>query len=299
MKKIIALLALMVLFMMGCSEKTSEDTMSLKIGLMPAVDTAPIYLAKDMGYFEEENLDLEIVLFTNAQDRQSALQTGAIDGAMTDLVALATNRDGGFDLKATTLTDGMFVMLANTGVETQESLKVGLMEISVSNFLVDKWLSEDYNLEKVFINAIPARLESVISGQLDMGFFPEPLGTVGEMQGLEKLIFEPYKGITPDVMAFTQETIEEKNEALEAFHKAYNKAVDAILEDEQLARKALVENIPNISEGIKDLMTLPTYHKTRLPEAAYLQEIIEWTSGIVGQTLEVLAEDMVDRQFIK
>lgn len=299
MKKIILLLALMILFMTGCSDKTSEDTMKLKIGLMPAVDTAPIYLAKDMGYFEEEDLELEIVLFTNAQDRQSALQTGAIDGAMTDLVALATNRAGGFDLKATTLTDGMFVMLANTGVEAQEGLKVGLMEISVSNFLVDKWLSEDYELDKVYINAIPARLESVISGQLDMGFFPEPLGTVGEMQGLQKLVFEPYKGITPDVMAFTQSAIDNKTEGLEAFHRAYNKAVDAIVEDDQLARTTLVDNIPNISEVVKDLMTLPTYHKARLPENAYIEEIIEWTSGVLGENLDVPAEDMVDRQFIK
>ena len=299
MKKIILLSALMILFMTGCSDKASEDTMKLKIGLMPAVDTAPIYLAKDMGYFEEEDLELEIVLFTNAQDRQSALQTGAIDGAMTDLVALATNRAGGFDLKATTLTDGMFVMLANTGVEAQESLKVGLMEISVSNFLVDKWLSSNYDLEKVFINAIPARLESVISEQLDMGFFPEPLGTVGEMQGLQKLVFEPYKGITPDVMAFTQNAIDNKTEALEAFHRAYNKAVDAIVEDDQLARTTLVDNIPNISEVVKDLMTLPTYHKVRLPENAYIEEIIEWTSGVLGENLDVPVEDMVDRQFIK
>lgn len=297
MKKTIVLLAVMVLLMTGCSEKTSDDIMKLKIGLMPAVDTAPIFLAKDMGYFKDLNIEVEIVLFTNAQDRQSALQTGAVDGAMTDLVALATNRSGGFDLKATTLTDGMFVMLSNPGAVDQEDLKVGLMEISVSNFLVDHWLSDTYNLEKIYINAIPARLEAVVSGQLDMGFFPEPLGSVGEMQGLEKLIFEPYKGFTPDIMAFTQTAIDEKEAALKAFHEGYNKAVDAIGEDEQLARETLVKNIPNISEVVKDLMTLPTYHRTRLPDEDYLEEIIEWTGNVVGEKLDVLPLDMIDSRF--
>ncbi|MCK8058973.1 MULTISPECIES: ABC transporter substrate-binding protein [unclassified Fusibacter] len=298
MKKIIAVLLCILILAAGCAATTTEEKMTLKVGVMPAVDTSPIYLAKDMGYFDELNLDVEIVLFTNAQDRQSALQTGVIDGAMTDLVALATNRSGGFDLKATTLTDGMFVMLAQEGATDKAELKVGLMEISVSNFLVDHWLAETYKLEKVYINAIPARLEAVASGQLDMGFFPEPLGSVGEMKGLKKLVFEPVGGITPDIMAFTQTAIDAKSDALKAFHQAYDKAVEAINNDESLARETLVKNIPNISEEVKDIMTLPTYHKTRLPSVDYLQGIIDWTNGVVESELNVIPSDMIDTQFI-
>ena len=111
LNKILALCLCASTLFVGCSSgaptteetpapTTDETKQTLKIGVMPAVDTAPIYLAEEKGYFDELGLDLEIIRFNNAGERQTALQTNTIDGAMTDLIAVATNVDGGFDLKA-------------------------------------------------------------------------------------------------------------------------------------------------------------------------------------------------------
>jgi NitT/TauT family transport system substrate-binding protein len=43
----------------------------------------------------------------------------------------------------------------------------------------------------VYINAIPAHLEAIITNQLDMGLLPKPIDSVSEMKGLEKLSFDP------------------------------------------------------------------------------------------------------------
>jgi len=297
MKRMLLVLTIIFILATGCTSKAPEEKGVLNIGLMPAVDTAPIFLAQENGYFEELNLEVNIQIFTNAQDRQSALQTGSIDGAMTDLVALATNVNGGFQMKATTLTDGMFILLANEGAKDKTEIKVGMMEISVSNFLVDQWLSE-YDVEKVYINAIPGRLEAVVTNQLDMGLLPEPIASVGVLQGLEKIVYEPVDGFSPDVMAFTQKTIDEKSNALLAFHKAYNKAVKDLQADENLAREVIIGNIPNMNEKLKDMMNLPTYHEARLPDDAYLNKIIEWTNGVIGETMNVSADDLIDKQFV-
>ncbi|MBS5315756.1 MAG: ATP-binding cassette domain-containing protein [Clostridiales bacterium] len=227
-KKLVATLTLIpTLMLAGCSTSSNspEETLSLKIGVMPAVDTAPIYLAEEKGYFDELGLDLTIELFNNAGDRQTALQTHAIDGAMTDLIAVATNINGGFDLKATTLTDGVFPVLVRAGYEETPEIKVAMMEVSVSNFLIDEWLGNDYTIEKVFINDIPARLEMIKSGQVDMGLFPEPMASNGAANGdLEKRIYTPEDGICPNVMAFTDKALTEKEEAIARFHEGYNKA---------------------------------------------------------------------------
>jgi len=273
--------------------------MTLSIGLMPAVDTAPILLADKLGYYEEEGVDVSIEIYSNAQDRQSALQTNLIDGAMTDLVAVATNVNGGFDIKATMTTDGMFPILANKESIEKESITVGMMEVSVSNFLVDEWLSPDYTIEKVYVNAIPARLEAVASKQLDMGLFPEPVATIGVMKGLEKLVFEPTDENFPDVMVFTGQAINEKSEAVKAFHKAYNRAVEEIQKDEMAARDVLVERIPNIKPEVKDIMLLPTYKMARLPDEAYIQKIIDWTNEVLELELSVEASDLVDSAFVE
>ncbi len=178
----IILISMFSIILIGCKgneqneEVLVEDT-TLKIGLMPAVDTAPILIAEKNGYFEEAGINVEIEIYTNAQNRQSALQSNAIDGAMTDFIAVATNVDGGFDIKATTMTDGMFPVLENEGATDKKEIKVGMMEVSVSNYLIDKWLGDKYNVEKVFINEIPARLAALKSGEVDMSLFPEPVAS--------------------------------------------------------------------------------------------------------------------------
>jgi len=298
MKKISLIILVLVLVMTGCNANQTEEKMVLNIGLMPAVDTAPIFLAKDSGYFEENNLDVNIEIYTNAQDRQSALQANAIDGAMTDILAVATNVNGGFDLKATMLTDGMFVLVSNEGAIDKTDISVGMMEVSVSNFLVDQWLGETHTIEKVYVNAIPSRLEATVSGQLDMALLPEPIATVAELKGLEKLIFEPVDGFSPDVMAFTQTAIDNKSDALEAFVKAYNKAVLDIQKDESLAREAIVKNVPNVSPELKDLMDLPQYHEARLPSEEYIQRVIDWTNTILPEPLNVEPKDLIDTNFV-
>ena len=88
---------------------------------------------------------MEIEIYSNAQNRQSALQSYQIDRAMTDFIAVATNVDGGFDIKATTMTDGMFPVVSKGDVSGKKDIKVGMMEVSVSNYLIDKWLGKDYN----------------------------------------------------------------------------------------------------------------------------------------------------------
>lgn len=280
------------------TENVAEDT-SLKIGLMPAVDTAPILIAEKNGYFEELGIDVELEIYTNAQNRQSALQSNSIDGAMTDFIAVVTNVNGGFDIKATTMTDGVFPVLSHEGAKDKKDIKVGMMEVSVSNYLIDKWLGEDYNIEKVFINEIPARLSAIASKELDMGLFPEPVASNGELQGLEKTVYGMDDEYSPDCMVFTGKSISEKPNTIKKFHEAYNKAVDEINENPEIAKDILMEKIPNINPEAKDLIVLPQYKKAALPNEEYIEEIISWTEKTLNKMIEVKPEQLLDSQFIK
>ena len=282
----------------GCGSKEAKgEDLSLKVGLMPAVDAAPVLYAEKNGYFEELGLNVELQIFNNAQDRQSALQTQTIDGAITDLIAVAANVDGGFDIKATTMTNGVFPVLSKELSEEKKEIKVGMMEVSVTNFLIDEWLGDKYTIEKVYINDIPARLAAIESGQLDMGLFPEPMASMGELTGLEKHLYQPEGDLCPDVIVFTGKALTEKEEAVTLFHKAYDKAVAELNENQQAARDILMEKIPNLKPEIKENIILPEYTKTFIPDAAYIENIIQWTSGVMKKELKVTAEDLVERKF--
>lgn len=282
----------------GCNfNKNNEGDLSLSIGLMPAVDAAPVLLAEKNGYFKELGLNVELQIFNNAQDRQSALQTQTVDGAITDLIAVAANVDGGFDIKATTMTNGVFPVLLKEGAESRENIKVGMMEVSVTNFLIDEWLGDDYIIEKVYINDIPARLAAIGSGQLDMGLFPEPMASMGELNGLKKKLYQPEEGFCPDVIVFTGKALTEKGEAVKLFHEAYNKAVDELNQNQQAGRDILMEKIPNLKPEIRDKIILPEYTRVIVPDDQYIDKIIQWTSEVMKKELKVKAGELVERRF--
>lgn len=285
----------------GCSRKTAstpgEDSrVSLKIGIMPAVDSAPILLADKKGLFEKLGLDMDIQVYTNAMNRQSALQSGELDGAMTDVIALVNNVGNGFDIRVTTCTDGVFPFLTKKGLGEKKDVKAGMMEMSVTNYLTDRLLSEKYNVEKVYIDEIPARLEMVAKGTLDMAVVPEPMASQGELNGLKKIVVGNMDEFSPDVMVFTGKTIKSKEKALKLFHEAYDQAVDEINKNDAEARDTLIEAL-KLKPEIKDKIIIPNYNRARIPSREYLQGILDWNEKVLGVKLDVKYEDLVEGKF--
>lgn len=291
----------------GCTPKDANDvqwqdansveSLNLKIGVMPAVDSAPIFIADKNGYFEELGLNVDVQVYTNAMNRQSALQSGELDGAMTDVIALINNVQNGFDIKVTTSTDGSFPILTKRDFQGQKDIKVGLMEVSVVNYLSDEFLSEEYNVEKVFINEIPARLEMINQGQIDMAVLPEPLASQGELMGLEKKIYESKDEFSPEIMVFTGDSIKNKEKAIKLFHEAYNKAIAKIQKDESIARDILVERL-GLNPEVKDKITLPKYNMARLPSQEYIEKIMKWNEEVLSKKIDLKYEDLVEGKFV-
>ncbi len=278
-------------------EKT-EPGPSLQVGMMSAVDAAPFYHALDAGYYEDEGVEVELVLFTNGQHRQTALQTQQVDGAMSDLVALITQSTSDFHLIGTLSTDGAFPLLATGPLTEGTTITAGTMEISVTNYLLDAYLGEQFEVEKVFINEIPARLEAVASGQLDTGIFPEPFASIGELRNLEKLTFEGIPKESLNIIAFTEKAIQEKENQIAGFHRAYGRAVKDIQGDPELARTALMNAIPALPEAIRSTMGLPEYHAPSLPSESFTDEIVSWTEGITGTEYAVGIKELYDTRFV-
>ena len=285
-KKLFLLIFTLLISLIVFSGTLLAADMNLKIGIMPAVDSAPILLAQEKGYFAEEGLEMQIDVYTNAVNRQTALQTNELDGAMTDLIAFVNNVNNGFPVKITTSTDGSFPILVSKDFAEKKEVEIGMMEISVTNFLSEQFLKDEYNLNKIYIPAIPARLEMLKSGQLEMAVIPEPLASTGELQGLEKRVYKNEYDFTPEAMIFTEKVLTEKEEALKAFHNAYNKAVREIQQDDSEARKVLIKSL-DLPVKIKDLIVMPEYHLTRVPSKEYLNQVISWIEKTDGSEINI------------
>jgi NitT/TauT family transport system substrate-binding protein len=80
---LLILALLMVFICSGCKE---EDT--LKIGLLPNEEVLPFYVAIEEGLYQKHGVDVEVVHFQSAAERDAALQAGAVDGVEGDLLAV-------------------------------------------------------------------------------------------------------------------------------------------------------------------------------------------------------------------
>lgn len=303
MKKIIkkalacTLASVMMFGIVGCTKKEAkEENSTIRLGVMAASDSAPILLAQQKGYFEEEGVNLELEIFTNGASKQSSIQAGELDAAMLSMIQFLNNRKAGLEAKITTTTDGTFPIVLSKNYVEKKDVKVGLMEVSVTNFLADQYL-EDYNVEKVFINEMPVRMQMLMADQLDMAVLPEPLASNAELKGLKKVVYGEPDDFTPNAIVFTDEFIANNPKTVEGFHKAYNKAVKDINNNVEEVKDVLVNKL-ELNPQVKDLMVLPTYHTTRIPTSEFLDEVEDWTENLQGSTLDLKYDDVVSKDFV-
>ena len=311
--KQIALMAALTVMLVGCGNKASEqnpeitpetsattevkDLGTLRIGVMSAADSAPILLAQENGYFEELGLTVDLEIFTNGATKQSSIQAGELDGAMVSMIQFLNNKAAGLDAVMTTSTDGMFPIVLSPSFEEKQDVKVGLMEVSVVNYLADQYLT-DYNVEKVFINEMPVRMQMLMAGELDMAVLPEPMASTAQLKGLEKRTYGNHDDFTPNAMIFTNEIISSNEAAVAAFHEAYNKAVEEIVANKEVAKDILIKKL-ELDEKVKDLMVLPTYHTTRIPTEDFIEDVRLWTETLQGKPLAVNYDELVTEAFVK
>ncbi len=274
-----------------------EAEVDLFVGVMPATDSAPIFWADEYGLFEEAGLNVQVELFTNATNQQSSAQAQQIDVYMASLVefliAIENNPDAG---AITTTTDGVFPVVVSPKYDGGKDVSIGLMEISVTNYVADLFLT-DYDLDKQFIAEVPLRIQMLLAGELDMAVLPEPMASNAEAKGLEKMLVTESEDFSPNVMIFNQATIDNDADKVAAFHQAYNQAV-LEMEGQDDAVKALLIKRIGLDESIQDLIVLPEYHTTRLPSEEYVESARQWVEQLIDQPMTVSYDELVVKDYV-
>lgn len=91
MKRLILLFWFILLFLYSCQSKKGDgsflpltELQPLTLGMMPTLDGLPFHIAKTQGIYDSLGLNLTILSFNSANDRDAAFQTGKMDGMITD-----------------------------------------------------------------------------------------------------------------------------------------------------------------------------------------------------------------------
>ena len=293
MKRFLAVvLSLMLLFVVGCGSEPREATdvklSKLTIGLMPDTDSIPFIIAAERGYFAEEGVEVELVPFKSAMERDAALQSGNLDGAVSDLLAVIFARSGGFSLHATSYTDGNYNLVAgkHTGISSAADLHgkdIAISRNTIIEYVTDEILAvngmTEQDVSKVVIPQIPVRLEMLQSGNLAAAVLPEPMASVAVASGSRYVTGSGDLGINPGVIVFTDSSINEKAQSIRAMYRAYDKAVKYLNDTPRAEYIDLVMEKSGFPAPARDALDLKPYRSAGLPAEKDVEEAVRWVKS--------------------
>lgn len=312
MKRIlVCLLILAAAFnLVGCAQKepAPAESKTITIGVMPDVESVPFIIAEKNGYFKNHGVDVKIVHFKSAQDRDSAMQSGQLDGLITDVLAVVFANEGGFKQKIIARNDGNVEMLAgkDSGIDSMQDLKgrtVGLSTNTIMEYMVDKMLEASQmspaDVEKVAIPPLPTRLEMLMGGKIDACILPEPLAGLAVKNGAKVLASTDELANKPGAIAFTAKSLEENPEAIKAVFRAYNDSVAYLQQEPAESYLDFVIESQGFPANIRDSLVLPQYSVAVKPDEKIVNDVVQWmkAKNFIKGNYEY--QDLVDESILR
>ncbi|WP_425059571.1 Putative aliphatic sulfonates-binding protein [Sporomusa carbonis] len=317
MKKfvVVMIMVVMMIALGGCAGNKKEDSaqqsgklQNITIGLMPDVDSIPFIIAQEKGYFKEEGLTVTLESFKSAVDRDSALQGGKLDGVISDMLAEAFAKSGGFDTVITSLTSGSYKLVVNkdetaTSIQDLKGKDVAISKNTIIEYVTDKVMTEGgltpADINKIIIPQIPARLEMLQNSKIAAATLPEPLATIAVKNGAKVLNSSDRLGINPGVMLFTTKAVNDKEQEIKAVYRAYNKAIDYLSREPVENYVDLLIEKGGFPKDVKGALILPKYQKAVAPQAKDVEDVVAWLQARQLIQKAYSYKELVDDRFVR
>jgi NitT/TauT family transport system substrate-binding protein len=275
------------------------------------MDALPFIVAEQQGYFDAAGVAVELVHTGSAADRDQLLQSGRVDGVVTDLVALAFYNRTAPQVAAVRMSmrpmpgHPQFRILAAPGSSITRPAELKGVPVAVSEGTIIEYVTRKAlaaaglpprDIQVVAIPGIPTRMTMLESGNVKAACLPEPLASLAEAKGAVPLVDAiDHRPFSCSVIAFSKQTLTARRSAVQALLGALDRAVDDINADKKTWQKTASEN-QLIPAPLKDSFELMDYPQAGLPPPEMVDAVIEWltsTGKLAGYTPTY--DDMVDR----
>ena len=272
-----------------CKPQPAEDT-SLRIGVLPILETMPIYVAEQEGYFAEQGIQVELVPFSSAIERDTAMQTGQIDGELNDLISAALlNKDEDRVRVVRTSTETtdewpMWSILAapDSGIDSADDLRGVEIAISTNtvidymthHILVAEGLAPE-DIATIEVAKIPIRLEMLLSGQVQAATLPDPLASLAIKQGARRIADDRDYRIRVSVISLSTQALKEKQNTVRKFLLAYEQAVAVLNSNPGQYQDLLIEK-GRVPEPVRDSFTMPPFSPAAVPTEGDVTQVMGW-----------------------
>lgn len=314
---VVLVISILMFLVTGCDSKkpAAEEKKVLKIGVLLIDDSLPFFVAEAENLYEKNNVKVELIPFGSARDKDVALESGEIDGVLTDMVVAGLLKKGGTDVKIAALAfgvtpqEGRFVILASpqSNISQPEDLKgvpIAISNNTIIHYLADKMpLEAGLEKEDIKTQSIPdlnLRLEALVSGKdVEAAILPDPLATLAEKMGAKAIIDDTKlsKNLSQSVLIFREEVIKNNREKVAGLLLAYEEAGQKINKDPDKYYEIRMEKT-RVPEPLRGSYPAPTYSPLAVPDAEMVENTMNWM--VEKKLLEkpFTYEEMVDKSFI-
>ncbi|MGW9404700.1 ABC transporter substrate-binding protein [Arthrobacter sp. NPDC055585] len=260
------------------AEATSGLT-TLSVGIMPIVDTAPIWLGKEQGFFEAEGLDLDIQTTTGGAAAVPGVVSGDFDFAFGNVVSVMVANDKGLGIELvsngnsttgdTSSDFGAVVVPADSDI--QDAADLAGKTVSVNNLsnigdttirkLVENAGGDHESIKFVEV-PFPDAPAAIESGQVDAAWILDPFLTQTVENGARVIAYnfaETHPSLDISGYFTTSSYIGENPETVEQFTRAMKKSLEYAQENPEAVRE-IVGTYTKIDEEMRAKMVLPAFH---------------------------------------
>lgn len=256
----------------------SLEKSTITVAHLPSIDVAPLYHAKEAGYFAEEGLDVKIEVAASGQATIQKMIGGDADIVQSSYVPFTVAQASGTaDIKivadAVSAAPDTFVLVAKEGgpvkdVEDLEGKKIAVSALKTISDTIVKSFMASKGLDHKTVDWVPMSFPDIASavakGHVDAGLLIEPFLTIGAKEHGVTPIADVATGPAKDMplagYGALAEFVEKHPKTIAAFQRAMERATEDAQDREVI--EPIIQETASIDAATASLVSLPNFHST-------------------------------------
>jgi NitT/TauT family transport system substrate-binding protein len=278
----------LLLVLSACTPQAPE---TLKIAVLPIIDTLPMYVAQQEGLFAKHGVHVEFIPVASAPERDQLIAAGGADGTINETLAVMLFNKENVQMQVVryalrpTEGYGHFFILASakSGISSVDGLKgveIGVSQGTVIEYVTERLLQADgfssEEIKTIAVPKIPDRMALLTSGELPAGVMPDPLASLVVSQGGVVVADDsshPEYGFS--VISFRKSVIDANPEAVKGFLKAIEEAT-GLLNADPAKYKNLLSEQKLVPPPLMESYRAPVFPTAGVPTAEEWTDALNW-----------------------
>ena len=262
----------------GTSGGSGQPT-TLKVGVIPIADVAPLYVGIEQGYFKDEGLRIEPQIAEGGAAIATSVMSGDYQFGFSNVVSLATARSKKLPLRIVSQgasghnseKDAFDTLLVPKDSDIQEAPDLEGKTVAVNalnnigplsiNYAVEQAGGDPTKVKYVEV-PFPDMIAALEAGRVDAAWVVEPFASQG-LAGGARSIFAPFEAVSPDLTIATyfttEQFIEQNGDVVDRFVAAMEKSLAYAQENQDAARKVVL-TYTKIPPEAAQKMKLPNWN---------------------------------------